>query len=77
MNYYHNDEECFCYECGNNSLYLNIEMCNYCYDDTNLVYFCYLCNGYYNYLEINNICKKYIISANIIKKYLKYWILKN
>lgn len=74
-NFDHNSDECFCYECGNNSLYNTFDMCDYCYDDNNLIYYCYLCNGYYNYNEINNICDIYINSSNIIKKYLKIWLL--
>ena len=73
--YLHDDTECFCFECGNNSLNAEHEMCEKCYDDNNLRYFCYYCNNYYNYLEINNICNIYIQSANKIKK--QFLIFKN
>jgi len=66
--YSHDDTECFCIDCGNNSLNAENEMCEKCYDDNNLRYFCYNCNNYYNYLDINNICHIYIQSANKIKK---------
>lgn len=72
MNYKHDSSECFCQECGNNSLDHNInEMCDMCYDDNNLLYFCYLCQDYFNYTDINNICIKYIESANKIKNFIK------
>lgn len=77
MNYKHDDSECFCQECSNNSLNKNIiEMCNLCYDDENVLYFCYLCSNYMNYKDINNICKKYTDSANKIKKFIKTKIVK-
>lgn len=75
MEYNHDDNECFCQMCGNNSLDNSInEMCELCYDDNSLVYFCYLCQNYYNCNDINNICVKYIYSANVIKKNIKNWI---
>ena len=30
--YLHDDNECFCIECGNNSLNAEHEMCEKCYD---------------------------------------------
>lgn len=73
-NYNHDDTECFCQECGNNSLNLESEMCNDCYNDDNILYYCYICNNYYNYINIEKICNKYIQSANIIKQYyIKYY----
>jgi hypothetical protein len=78
MNYNHDNSECFCQACGNNSLNECInEMCDLCYDDENLLYFCYLCEHYYNYKDIENICKKYIDSINKIKRFIKNKIIKN
>lgn len=69
--YYHNSDECFCYYCGNNSLDNNTEMCEFCYDDNNLIYFCYQCSKYCKYNNINNICSYYNHAANIIIKLFK------
>lgn len=76
-NYLHDNTECFCIYCGNNSQLNYTEMCNYCYDDLSLTYYCYICNNYYNYSDINEICSKYITANNIIKKYVKAYLFKN
>lgn len=75
-NYLHDDTECFCIHCGNNNLLNNDEMCNYCYDDLSLRYYCYICNNYYNYENIEKICIKYTNASNIIKNFIKYYLLK-
>lgn len=73
MNYRHDDTECFCRYCANNSLDTeNIDMCNYCYDDNNLLYYCYICNNYYNHLDICKICPKYLDAKKIIQKFLTH-----
>lgn len=69
--YLHDDTECFCYYCGNSNQTNNNELCNYCYDDESLRYFCYLCSNYYNYHQIDNYCIIYINASNIIKKFFK------
>jgi hypothetical protein len=70
-NYTHDDTECFCIHCGNNSQLIKDEMCEYCYDDLSLRYYCYTCNNYYNYQQIINLCPTYIDAINKIKKFLK------
>jgi len=74
FNYQHDDSECFCNHCGNNNYLNDDEMCNYCYDDLSLLYYCYICNNYYNYEKILNICPKYIQASNIIKKWFKKYL---
>lgn len=71
MNYNHNDEECFCLYCGLSNNSNTNDMCEYCYDDLSISYFCYLCNSYYNYIDISNVCPIYIEKSNIIKKWFK------
>lgn len=71
--YNHDNNECFCNYCGNNSLNNN-EMCKYCYDDFNIIYHCYICNKYYNYINIEKTCNKFIKSSNIIKKFFKQYM---
>jgi hypothetical protein len=78
MNYNHDDSECFCRVCGNSSIdNKNEDMCKYCYDDSKLLYYCILCNNYFNYINIENVCYKYIESVNIIKRFFKLILKKN
>ena len=49
-------------------------MCEYCYDDNSISYYCYLCNNTYNYHNIKNPCIIYINASNLIKKFFKYYI---
>jgi hypothetical protein len=73
--YNHDNSEAFCKYCGNTSLN-DKDMCKLCYDDLNILFHCYICNNYYNYENIENICIKYIYSSNIIKKYYKKYYKK-
>ncbi len=72
--YTHDDTECFCTYCGNTNLLNDHEMCEYCYDDNSISYYCYLCNNTYNYHNIKNPCIIYINASNLIKKFFKYYI---
>jgi hypothetical protein len=71
FDYTHDNTECFCKYCGNTSYNEEENMCEFCYDDLNIQYHCILCNKYYNYINIEKICIKYIKSSNIIKKFFK------
>ena len=75
--YVHYNTECFCVECGNNSLNTDQDMSDdCCYNDDNIRYFCYLCNNYYNYNDINNICITYVNASNIIKRFYNFYKIR-
>lgn len=70
--YLHDASKCYCKRCYNAS-YNNNVMCECCFDDNNILYYCNICDNIYNYVEIEHICIKYLLAVKTIEAfYLKY-----
>lgn len=76
--FHHNKDLIFCSYCFSiiNNYNNNRLICPICRNTLDLVIICFLCNNSYNIYYANEYCKYYSYSANIIKKWFKFYILK-